>query len=100
MTPGVVRLPVSSPERALTRGVQQPSPIDASPLVKDWQTIIKNIEGDAGTLWKHLVVWKPHRDILTFGTCAFGIEATAVNANADLNFGGHVIGMISTVIEK
>ncbi|KAF5966963.1 chitin-binding type 1 [Fusarium coicis] len=74
---------------------------DASPLVKGCQTIIKNIEGDAGTWWKHLVVWKPHREILTLGTCAFGIEATAVNVKADLNFGGQdVIGMINTLVEK
>ncbi|KAM0433159.1 hypothetical protein ACHAQK_009337 [Fusarium lateritium] len=76
-------------------------PSDASPLVKDCQTIIKNIEGDAGTLWKHLVVGKPHREILTFGNCAFEIEATAVNVNAHLNFGGQdVIGIINTVVEK
>ncbi|KAF5598769.1 chitin-binding type 1 [Fusarium pseudocircinatum] len=97
MTPGVVCLPVCSPERAFNSWGTTAEGLGTFYLCD----ILHDIEGDAGTLWKHLIVWKPHREILTFGTCAFGIEATAVNVNANLNFGGQdVTGMINTAVEN
>jgi hypothetical protein len=60
----------------------------ASPLVTDCQTIIRNIEGDGSTDFDHEVVGHPHREILSDGTCAFGIEATKTDGNVQFTVGG------------
>jgi hypothetical protein len=112
-TPGFMRIPVCSAERAYqswdTTGkgsidnypcdipsgkstCEDPSFIDqttdTSPLVTDCQTIIRNIEGDGSTDFNHEVVGHPHREILSYGTCAFGIEATKTDGNVQFTVGG------------
>lgn len=125
-TPGFMRIPVCSPERAFqswdtakpgsskyypgdippgrdTCGdstfVDQTS--DASPKVDDCLTIIKNIEGDASSDWTTEVVGKPHREILSYGSCAFGVEATKVHGNVNFVVGGQdVKDIILDAIDK
>lgn len=125
-TPGIVRLPVCSPERAYkswdtTRkgstvffpcdvppGRQkchdssfENETSDASPLVKDCEDIIKNIEGDGTTQWTVQTFNMNQKKIASAGTCAFGVEATKVDGNVDFDFGGQdLIDIINTVVEK
>ncbi|KAJ4259837.1 hypothetical protein NW757_001787 [Fusarium falciforme] len=125
-TPGLVRLPVCSPERAFqswdtaSKGSSPSYPCDIppgknecgdstfvnetsdkSPLVKDCESIIKNIEGDGGTKWTTQVVGKNQRKIAAAGTCAFGVEATKVDGNVNFAFGGQdLIDIINTSVEK
>ncbi|KAI9368303.1 putative necrosis-inducing factor-domain-containing protein [Aspergillus egyptiacus] len=74
---------------------------DASPLVADCLQIIKNIEGDGSTSFEWIVAGKPHRQILQFGTCAFGIEATDQDGNATFEVGGQdVINLIRDAVDK
>ncbi|KAL2675732.1 hypothetical protein Neosp_011923 [[Neocosmospora] mangrovei] len=125
-TPGLVRLPVCSPERAFqswdatSKGSSPSYPCDIppgknecgdstfvnetsdkSPLVKDCESIIKNIEGDGSTKWTTQVVGKNQRKIAAAGTCAFGVEATKVDGNVNFAFGGQdLIDIIHTSVEK
>lgn len=125
-TPGYIRLPVCSPERAYqswdTSGsyssANHPCDIppgkstcgdstfenqssDASPKIEDCQTIITNINGNGGTDWTILVVGKNQRKITSFGSCHFGVEATKVNGNVNFKFGGQdVIDIINDSIKK
>lgn len=124
--PGVVRLPVCSPERAFqswdtaSKGSSPFYPCDIppgknecgdstfenetsdrSPLVEDCRVIIKNIEGDAGTKWTTQVVGKKQRKIAVAGTCAFGVEATKVDGNVNFALGGQdLIDIINTAVGK
>ncbi|KAI1073202.1 hypothetical protein LB507_010805 [Fusarium sp. FIESC RH6] len=127
-TPGIVRLPVCSPERAFqswdsaVKGSTAFFPCDVppgkercknsdssfenetsdkSPLIKDCEAIIRNIEGNGRTQWTVQVVGKNQRKIAAAGTCAFGVEATKVDGNVNFEFGGQdMINLINTAIGK
>ncbi|KAF4439699.1 glycosylhydrolase family 18-6 [Fusarium austroafricanum] len=125
-TPGIVRLPVCSPERAFqgwdksskgsssffpcdripgTKKCQESSFKDetsgTSPLADDCRTILKNIENDPNTMWTTQVLGKRHRTIVRYGTCALGVEATIGDGNVDFYVGGEdVQDFINTAIEK
>lgn len=125
-TPGFMRLPVCSPERAFqswetsTKGSSANYPCDvppgrdecgdstfedqtsgASPSVDDCRQIIRNIEGDGSTSWTTQVVGKRQREIARFGGCSFGVEATKVDGNADFVVGGQdVIDIINDAIAR
>lgn len=125
-TPGYVRLPVCSPERAFqswdtsSKGSSDNYPCDippgkndcgdssfenqtsdASPSVDDCLAIIKNIQGDGGTEWTTQVVGKNQREIAKAGSCAFGVEATNVNGNVNFKVGGQdVIDIINEAINR
>ncbi|KAK4170680.1 hypothetical protein QBC36DRAFT_341460, partial [Triangularia setosa] len=111
--PGFMKLPVCSPERARQtwdssgHGSSPNWPCDlppgrnhcggstfedqtngGSPFVSDCLQIIRNIEGDGSTDWTHQVAGKPHREILKFGSCRFGIEATHIGLNINFRVGG------------
>lgn len=123
-TPGFMRIPVCSPERAwrswdkAKKGGTDYYPCDippgkdtcgdstfendtsgGSPLVEDCLQIIKNIEGDTGDDYTTNIV--EQREILHFGTCAFGVEATKVNGNANFVVGGQdVIDIINEAVKR
>ncbi|KXX78980.1 Killer toxin subunits alpha/beta [Madurella mycetomatis] len=125
-TPGFIRLPVCSPERALQswetthKGSSANYPCDippgrsycgdstfvdqtsaASPKVEDCLQIIRNIEGDGSTEWTHQVLGKGHRTIASAGGCRFGVEATHENGNANFKVGGQdVIDIINDAVRK
>ncbi|KAF7126015.1 hypothetical protein CNMCM5793_002374 [Aspergillus hiratsukae] len=125
-TPGFMRIPVCSPERAFQswdtaqRGSSPFYPCDippgkdecgdssfenetsdASALVEDCLQIIKNIQGDAGTDWTTQVVGKNQREIASSGSCAFGVEATTVDGNVNFVVGGQdVIDIINEAIRQ
>ncbi|TPX08096.1 uncharacterized protein E0L32_010163 [Thyridium curvatum] len=125
-TPGFIRLPVCSPERAfqswdtssLGSSPNFPCDIppgkdecgessfenqssDASPSVSDCLQIIKNIEGDGTTEWTTQVVGKRQREIAKYGSCQFGVEATEVNGNVEFYVGGQdVIDIINESIKR
>ncbi|KAH8423398.1 uncharacterized protein LDX57_001157 [Aspergillus melleus] len=124
--PGFIRIPVCSAERAFQfwktgkKGSSDFYPCDippgkdtcrestfedqtsdASPSVEDCLTIIENIEGDASTDYTHQVVGKRHREILAFGSCAFGVEAIKVHGNVNFVIGGqNVIDIIRDSIKR
>ncbi|KAL2152192.1 hypothetical protein VTH82DRAFT_5376 [Thermothelomyces myriococcoides] len=124
-TPGFVRLPVCSADRAFRswntaeKGSSPNYPCDippgidrcgassfedqtsdASPKVSDCRQIIRNIEGDASTEWTHRITG--HREILSYGTCHFGIERTGGTGGAvEFKVGGQdVIDIINDSIKK
>ncbi|KAL8371943.1 hypothetical protein RB595_001650 [Gaeumannomyces hyphopodioides] len=124
-TPGVVQLPVCSPDRAFqswntARAGSSPhypcdippgkdhcgassfenTGSDVSPLVSDCQQVIKNIEGDASTVFTHSITG--HREILKFGTCRFGIERTGgTGGTVQFMVGGQdVIDLINDAIKQ
>ncbi|KAF7554695.1 hypothetical protein G7Z17_g2698 [Cylindrodendrum hubeiense] len=125
-TPGYIRLPVCSPERAyqswdtsstgsstyypcdVPPGIDncgdssfEDNTSDASPTVDDCKTIITNIEGDATTEWTTLVVGEEQREIASYGSCAFGVEATETTGNANFQVGGQdVIDIINSAINR
>lgn len=125
-TPGFMRLPVCSPERAYQswdttgKGSSDNYPCDippgknkcgdstfenessdASPSVDDCLTIIKNIEPDGSTEWTTQVVGKNQREIASAGSCAFGVEATSVDGNVNFKVGGQdVIDIINEAIAQ
>jgi GH18 family chitinase len=125
-TPGFIRLPVCSPERAFQSWDTAKAdssdnyPCDippgkddcgdssfenqtsgASPDVEDCLAIIKNIEGDGGTEWTTQVVGKNQRKIASAGSCAFGVEATKVNGNVNFKVGGQdVIDIINEAVKQ
>lgn len=124
-TPGYVRLPVCSGDRAYqswdtsSEGSSTNYPCDvppgkdhcrdstfedhtsgASPSVSDCRQIIRNIEGDAKTEWTHRITG--HREILKYGSCAFGIERTGgTGSQVEFMVGGQdVIDIINDSISK
>lgn len=125
-TPGFVRLPVCSPARAWQswdtskKGSSANYPCDvppgkdlcgdstfedqtsgASALVDDCRTIIRNIEGDATTDFTTPVVGKNQRELVHFGTCSFGVEATKVDGNSEFYVGGQdIIDIINEAIKR
>ncbi|KAF7556019.1 hypothetical protein G7Z17_g1692 [Cylindrodendrum hubeiense] len=125
-TPGYMRIPVCSPERAYQSwdtakagsSANYPCDIppgkdecgdstfenessDASPSVDDCKHIIQNIQGDGGTSWSIQVVGKHQRKIAHYGTCAFGVQATKVNGNVNFKIGGQdVIDIINNSIDQ
>jgi hypothetical protein len=125
-TPGFMRIPVCSPERAFQSwdtakaGSSEFYPCDippgrdecgdssfenqtsdASATVEDCLQIIKNIEGDASTGWKTQVVGKNQREIASHGSCSFGVEATKVDGNVNFDVGGQdVIDIINEAIRR
>ena len=125
-TPGFIRLPVCSPERAFQswdttkKGSSDNYPCDippgrdecgdstfenqssgASPKVEDCLAIIRNIEGDGSTDWTTQVVGKNQREIAKAGSCHFGVEATKVNGNVNFKVGGQdVIDIINEAIKQ
>ncbi|KAK3398714.1 hypothetical protein B0T20DRAFT_411850 [Sordaria brevicollis] len=118
-TPGYVRLPVCSPERAFQswetsdKGSSDNYPCDippgtkhcgktnyvdetssASPSVSDCLQIIRNIEGNAKTDWT--VGIGGHREIAKAGGCKFGVEAEGVKGSVTYKVGGQdVINIIN-----
>ncbi|KAL2868998.1 uncharacterized protein BJX67DRAFT_387104 [Aspergillus lucknowensis] len=125
-TPGFMRIPVCSPERAFQSwdtakaGSSENYPCDippgkdecgdstfdnetsdASPNVDDCMQIIKNIRGDASTDWTTQVVGKNQREIASHGGCAFGVEATKVDGNVNFVVGGQdVIDIIEEAVRR
>ncbi|KAL2831692.1 putative necrosis-inducing factor-domain-containing protein [Aspergillus cavernicola] len=125
-TPGFMRIPVCSPDRAfqswdtanknsspnwpcdippgkneceVSSFVDQTS--DASPNVEDCRQIIKNIEGDASTDWTTQVVGQNQREIAHHATCHFGVEATKTDGNVNSKVGGQdVIDIINDSIAQ
>jgi hypothetical protein len=70
---------------------------DESPTVEDCRQIVKNIEGDGSTEFTHRITG--HREILSFGSCHFGIERTGGTGGAvEFVVGGqNVIDVINQV---
>lgn len=125
-TPGYIRLPVCSPERAYqswdtsAKNSSANHPCDippgkstcgdstfenqssgASPKIEDCRTIIKNIEGDGSTRWTTQVVSKNQRKIASHGSCSFSVKATKVNGNVNFKVGRQdVINIIDNSIKK
>lgn len=124
-TPGMIRLPICSPERAFQAwGAQEtgnklypcndvPSKndcgdsdfedqtSDASPSVDDCRQIIKNIQGNTNTEWTVQFVGHNQREIAKAGGCSFGVEASKINGNIKFTVGGQdVIDIINTAIDK
>ncbi|KAK8074334.1 chitinase [Apiospora phragmitis] len=125
-TPGFMRLPVCSPERAFQswdttkKGSSANYPCDippgrdtcgdstfenqssgASPKVEDCLQIVRNIEGDGSTDWTTQVVGKNQREIAKSGSCHFGVEATKVNGNVNFVVGGQdVIDIINEAVKQ
>lgn len=126
-TPGFVRLPVcSSPDRAFqawsgtAKDNRSPNPpcdvpagvnrcgesnfedrtSAASPSVSDCRQMIRNIEGDASTQWTHRITG--HREVLSYGSCHFGIERTGGTGGAvEFRVGGQdVIDIIKEAINR
>ncbi|KAK1779163.1 hypothetical protein QBC45DRAFT_144301 [Copromyces sp. CBS 386.78] len=123
-TPGYVRLPVCSPERAFQswdtsdKGSSDNYPCDippgknecgdstfedqtsdASPSVEDCLQIIRNIEGDGSTDWT--VGIGGQRGIAQAGGCTFGVDATDVNGSVTFKVGGQdVIDIINEAIRQ
>jgi hypothetical protein len=125
-TPGFMRIPVCSPERAfqswdtaaagsslfypcdippgkntceISSFEEQTS--DASPSVEDCRTIIRNIEADASTSWTTQVVGQNQREIASHGSCSFGVQATKTDGNVNFVVGGQdVIDIISESIAR
>lgn len=124
-TPGFIQLPVCSPDRAFqswdtgSKGGSDNYPCDippgkdrcgdsthvdqtsgASPKVSDCEQIIRNIEGDASTEFTHRITG--HREILSYGSCAFGIERTGGTGGAvQFKVGGQdVIDAINKSVKK
>ncbi|EPS35532.1 hypothetical protein H072_11031 [Dactylellina haptotyla CBS 200.50] len=124
-SPGFVRLPVCSPDRAFqswdttSKGSSPNYPCDippgkdrcgtssfedktsgASPSVSDCLQIIRNIEGDGSAEWTHGITGQ--RKILEYGSCAFGIERTGGTGGAvQFKVGGQdVIDVINDAIKK
>ncbi|KAH6617548.1 hypothetical protein F5144DRAFT_660933 [Chaetomium tenue] len=125
-TPGFIRLPVCSPERAfqswdtaepgssanfpcdippgrnfcgISTFVGQTS--DASPASRDCLQIIRNIENDGSTQWEVSTAGLSQRAIATAGSCRFGVEATANQGNAVFWVGGQdVRDIITDAVKK
>jgi hypothetical protein len=112
-TPGFIRLPVCSPERAFQswdtseQGSSDNFPCDippgknfcgvstfvgqtsnASPLSGDCLQIVRNIENDGSTQWEISTAGLAQRAIATAGSCRFGVEATSNQGNAVFWVGG------------
>jgi hypothetical protein len=126
MSPGFMRIPVCSPERAFqswdtankdsspnwlcdippgkdecgdSTFVDQTS--GASPKVEDCRQIIKNIEGDGSTDWTTQVVGHKQREIASHGSCHFGVKATKTNGNVNFKVGGQdVIDIINSAMAQ
>jgi hypothetical protein len=73
---------------------------DASPKVSDCEQIIKNIEGDGSTDFTHDITG--HRELLSFGSCAFGVERTGGTGGAVMfKVGGQdVIDIIKESVKR
>ncbi|KAM7214753.1 hypothetical protein V8F06_009825 [Rhypophila decipiens] len=124
-TPGFVRLPVCSPDRAwqswhtTSKGNSPNFPCDippgkdhcgnsdfenktspGSPLVSDCEQIIRNIEGDGSTQFTHRITG--HREILDSGSCHFGIQRTGgTGGTVEFRVGGQdVIDIINESIKR
>jgi GH18 family chitinase len=126
-TPGFVRLPVCSPERAFqswdtsAKGSSPNYPCDippgrdncgastfenrgseASPTVADCLQIIKNIEGDGGTQWT-IASGAEHREIAKAGECSFGVKPIGdkLSGNVEFYVGGQdVIDIINEAVKQ
>ncbi|KAK6356033.1 hypothetical protein TWF718_000407 [Orbilia javanica] len=121
-TPGVIRLPVCSPERAFrswrtsSKGSSGNFPCDtllgkdlcsastfedktsgASPLVSDCLQIIANIEGNPSSKWTQRNTGQ--RKIVKYGSCAFSIEQAGDTLEFEVG-GQDVIGIINDAIDK
>ncbi|OBT40321.1 hypothetical protein VE00_08471 [Pseudogymnoascus sp. WSF 3629] len=108
-TPGFIRLPVCTPDRAYkswdTAGPSDDDPLypcsiakgpdhcqissfvdqtsDASPPVDDCRHIITNIEGDGGATWTTGI--SGQRELVSYGECKFGVESKS-GADGDVTF--------------
>ncbi|GBF66809.1 hypothetical protein TMEN_9530 [Trichophyton mentagrophytes] len=106
ITPGFIRVPVCSPDAAFKPWDECESSTfedqtnGGSPLVSDCMTIIKNIEGTDGQ-WTTQVVGKNQRQLVDYGTCKFGVEATKVNGNVAFYVGAQdVVDIITDSIKQ
>ncbi|KAF1835102.1 glycoside hydrolase [Decorospora gaudefroyi] len=122
-TPGFIRIPICSPDRAFQswkarKGASPNYPCDppqrcgessfedqtssASANVDDCLQIIKNIEGNiAATNWTTEVVGKRQREIVNHESCSLGVEADKINGNVIFVVSAQdVINIITTAIEK
>lgn len=73
---------------------------NTSPKVSDYEKIIRNIEGDASTEFAYRTTG--HREILSYGSCAFGIDRTRGTGGA-VEFkvsGQDVIDIINDSVKK
>ncbi|KAK3956166.1 hypothetical protein QBC32DRAFT_251260 [Pseudoneurospora amorphoporcata] len=122
-TPGYVRLPVCSPERAFQswdtsdKGSSENYPCDfppgmnhcgdstfegrtsdASPLVEDCLQIIRNIQGDASTDWTPGI--GSTKEIKANG-CTFAVVSTAVKGSVTYKVGGQdLIDIINEAVNR
>ncbi|KAM7212489.1 hypothetical protein V8F06_012111 [Rhypophila decipiens] len=72
---------------------------DDSPLVRDCEQIIRNIQGDTETDWDQDVVGKPWRHIKADG-CSFSFRASKINGNSKFYVGGqNVIDLIEQSVK-
>lgn len=68
--------------------------------MSDCMTIIKNIEGTNGE-WTTPVAGKNQRQLVDFGTCKFGVEATKVDGNIAFYVGAQdIVDIITDVIKQ
>lgn len=124
-TPGFIRLPVCSAEKA-HKAWEQPKPdtsnpnypcvdlplpdlcgdstfVDqtsgASPKSSDCLQIAKNI-GKGGT-WDVEAIVSNHHQLLQYGTCVFGVEAMGVTGNVQVFLGAQdIIDVITDAVDK
>lgn len=114
-TPGFMRIPVCSPERAFVawekgkKGFSDNYPCDlplgvdacgdstfenqssgGSPLVKDCQKLAQRLQANIRD-WETDVVGKRQRKIEQEGSCRFGVEATSVDGNIKFSVGNQDI---------
>ncbi|BCS23654.1 uncharacterized protein APUU_40098A [Aspergillus puulaauensis] len=125
--PGYMRIPVCSADRAFQSWTKQKNPnsspnypcdiqpgkddcgkstfvdqtSDASPKIGDCRQIMRNIQDDASTDFTTEFVGKNQREILHYGSCHFGVEATKVDGNVNFVVGGQdVIDIINDAIAQ
>jgi hypothetical protein len=125
-TPGFIRLPVCTPERAYkswdTAGPKDDDPLypcsiakgpdhcqissfidqtsDASPPVEDCKQIIKNIEGDGGATWTTGI--SGQRQLVSYGECKFGVQSkSGADGNVTFKVGSQdIIDLINEAIKR
>ncbi|TQV98247.1 glycosyl hydrolases family 18 [Cordyceps javanica] len=72
---------------------------DASPLVEDCLTIIRNIEGTDGS-W-NISPLKKQRELVKYGSCRFGVTGTNIKGNVSFNVGAQdIVDIIKDAIKQ
>ncbi|KAF2664834.1 glycoside hydrolase family 18 protein [Microthyrium microscopicum] len=124
-TAGMIRIPVCSPEEALTAYddsstqtqanwpcVVAASPnlcgtstfvgatSDASPLTTDCQQIVTNIVGTQGVWEVEAAVHEQHQ-IVQAGTCAFGVQGSTGEGSVDFSVGAQdIVDLINSSVQQ